>query len=365
MKIPVLLLSTYFFYESITGSLINLRLWIHTGTMRHCSRKRGASLLQNSSIYPTMNFYPLFLASRRSTGREDRYIKNLMTIIFGDKNLYTVFFFFFIFLIHRTGGISDWQRRAISRVTDRRLTPRYRMLQPQRDFILSPLSPRRLSTSLIHGRESFLNPVKGVYYPHFTHLKNCTRLGRSTGWSLGRQVRFRRSSLINYTSKEYRTRRRRTIITCGQYLFLFFRVAAGHSRKPAPPGLNEILLERYFHDGKSDEAPIDLAAQYIQQGRDHGIPSYTKWRQFCGLSDVTSFSDFLGTVSKEAIRRLDLVYRSATRFYPDEIINPMESTTDFDFLLLCWFFILFFFCIFSLQKRHRHWPRYRGVRWST
>lgn len=85
---------------------------------------------------------------------------------------------------------------------------------------------------------------------------------------------------------------------------------AGHSRKPVPPGLNEVLLGRYFHDGKSVEAPVDLAAQLIQRCRDHGLPSYTKWRMFCGLPNATTFDDLRSTISEEAIRRLSHVYGS-------------------------------------------------------
>lgn len=84
---------------------------------------------------------------------------------------------------------------------------------------------------------------------------------------------------------------------------------AGHSRKPLPPGLNEILLERYFHDGKSNDVAVDYAAQIIQQGRDHGLPSYVKWRTFCGLPDVTTFQDLKGTIAKDIIERLRLVYK--------------------------------------------------------
>ncbi|XP_046486712.1 peroxidase isoform X1 [Neodiprion pinetum] len=87
-------------------------------------------------------------------------------------------------------------------------------------------------------------------------------------------------------------------------------VTASHSRKPMPPGLNEIFLGRYFHDGKSSENPIDLVAQLIQRGRDHGLPPYTKWRTFCGMPDVSTFADLRGTISVEAIRRLRLIYGS-------------------------------------------------------
>lgn len=85
---------------------------------------------------------------------------------------------------------------------------------------------------------------------------------------------------------------------------------AGHSRKPSPPGLNEILLERYFHDGKSNDIAVDYAAQIIQQGRDHGLPPYVRWRRFCNLPDVANFESLRGTMTKDTIERLRNVYRN-------------------------------------------------------
>lgn len=84
---------------------------------------------------------------------------------------------------------------------------------------------------------------------------------------------------------------------------------AGHSRKPLPPGLNEILLERYFHDGKTNDIAVDYAAQIIQQGRDHGLPSYAKWRSFCDLPDLIDFYDLKDTMAKDTIEKLRIVYK--------------------------------------------------------
>ncbi|CAD5214675.1 unnamed protein product [Bursaphelenchus xylophilus] len=36
---------------------------------------------------------------------------------------------------------------------------------------------------------------------------------------------------------------------------------------------------------------LDLATMWIQMGRDHGIPPYTKWREHCGGSRIDSFDD--------------------------------------------------------------------------
>lgn len=114
---------------------------------------------------------------------------------------------------------------------------------------------------------------------------------------------------------------------------------AGHSRKPVPPGLNEILLGRYFHDGKSSQAPIDLAAQLIQQGRDHGLPSYARWRVFCGLPDASTFEDLRGTVSDEAIRRLRNTY------------GQVLPTTSYDHILclciLCHVWLTLLQCLYT------------------
>uniref|UniRef100_A0A7E4VCM2 Chorion peroxidase n=1 Tax=Panagrellus redivivus TaxID=6233 RepID=A0A7E4VCM2_PANRE len=57
------------------------------------------------------------------------------------------------------------------------------------------------------------------------------------------------------------------------------------------PGLHMSLeLREKFLRGTNDSG-IDLAALIIQMGRDHGVNSYSSWREYCGLSRPTDFVD--------------------------------------------------------------------------
>nr|XP_037271145.1 peroxidasin homolog isoform X3 [Rhipicephalus microplus] len=59
----------------------------------------------------------------------------------------------------------------------------------------------------------------------------------------------------------------------------------------------------------------DLASFNIQRGRDHGMPGYNKWRQFCNLSRAESFDDLSREIpSAELRRKLERLYKT-----PDNI----------------------------------------------
>lgn len=54
---------------------------------------------------------------------------------------------------------------------------------------------------------------------------------------------------------------------------------------------------------------LDLAAINIQRGRDHGLPSYTQWREPCGLSPIRDWNDLEKTVGPRSTRRIQQGYK--------------------------------------------------------
>ena len=64
----------------------------------------------------------------------------------------------------------------------------------------------------------------------------------------------------------------------------------------------------------------NLAALNIQRGRDHGIPSYTKFVEACFRRRVRSFNDFREIRNRKALRLLQEVYESV-----DNYIDPFPA----------------------------------------
>jgi peroxidase len=69
--------------------------------------------------------------------------------------------------------------------------------------------------------------------------------------------------------------------------------------------LHNHLFEDTFIPGKSS-----LGALNIQRGRDHGIPSYNRYRAFCGLNHARDFEDLSSNMDYETIRKLKEAYKS-------------------------------------------------------
>ncbi|KAJ9586071.1 hypothetical protein L9F63_020268, partial [Diploptera punctata] len=64
--------------------------------------------------------------------------------------------------------------------------------------------------------------------------------------------------------------------------------------------LNTELTEHLFEVAHA--VALDLAAINIQRGRDHGVPGYNAWRQFCNLSEAHTFDDLKHDISSQSVR---------------------------------------------------------------
>ncbi|XP_023315879.1 chorion peroxidase-like [Trichogramma pretiosum] len=61
---------------------------------------------------------------------------------------------------------------------------------------------------------------------------------------------------------------------------------------------------------KPSSCGLDLVSLNIQRGRDHGLPSYTKWREYCNLSVPASFNDLKSILDLESSNAISSLYES-------------------------------------------------------
>ena len=83
---------------------------------------------------------------------------------------------------------------------------------------------------------------------------------------------------------------------------------------------------------------MDRVAEILIQGRDHGLPSYVAWREFCGLSVVDNFTDLSDIISIPNIAILSTIYRLTFSPFSPEIpvpanFNQSGSPNEFDPIL--------------------------------
>jgi len=71
--------------------------------------------------------------------------------------------------------------------------------------------------------------------------------------------------------------------------------------------ISEAMTNKLFEDS-ADGYGLDLAAQLIQQGRDHGVAGYNEWRKFCGLERAANFRDLADVMAPTVVQALQRVY---------------------------------------------------------
>ena len=65
--------------------------------------------------------------------------------------------------------------------------------------------------------------------------------------------------------------------------------------------LSDELTEHLF--ALTRDVALDLASLNIQRSRDHGLPGYNKWREFCNLPVANTFDDLSNEISDSDLRR--------------------------------------------------------------
>ncbi|XP_029846026.3 peroxidasin homolog [Ixodes scapularis] len=89
-------------------------------------------------------------------------------------------------------------------------------------------------------------------------------------------------------------------------------VASAKLRK-ADQLLNSELTDHLFEPALI--VAQDLASFNIQRGRDHGLPGYNRWRQFCNLTRARNFHDLRHEITSDDLReKLERLYKT-----PDNI----------------------------------------------
>uniref|UniRef100_A0A2I3NF77 Thyroid peroxidase n=1 Tax=Papio anubis TaxID=9555 RepID=A0A2I3NF77_PAPAN len=63
--------------------------------------------------------------------------------------------------------------------------------------------------------------------------------------------------------------------------------------------MNEELTERLFV--LSNSSTLDLASINLQRGRDHGLPGYNEWREFCGLPRLETPADLSTAIASRSM----------------------------------------------------------------
>lgn len=94
-------------------------------------------------------------------------------------------------------------------------------------------------------------------------------------------------------------------------------VVRGMLREPAQemdPHISSVMTNSLFRGPDQPGPALDLAAQLVQQGRDHGLPPYADWVAFCGgeAARPRSFRDLEPRMGVAAAAALRSVYANVS-----------------------------------------------------
>jgi len=64
-----------------------------------------------------------------------------------------------------------------------------------------------------------------------------------------------------------------------------------------------------YNQNESAGHGLDLVAEIIQRGRDHGLPPYLQWRVECGLPNATEFKDLEKVWDSDAMDKIRATYK--------------------------------------------------------
>jgi len=70
------------------------------------------------------------------------------------------------------------------------------------------------------------------------------------------------------------------------------------------------VTNHLFARNNTNSIGLDLVALNIQRGRDHGIPSYIRFREACGFQPVRTFKDLVKDISNTDAKILETLYES-------------------------------------------------------
>ncbi|XP_050709012.1 heme peroxidase 2-like isoform X23 [Eriocheir sinensis] len=148
---------------------------------------------------------------------------------------------------------------------------------------------------LVHGR---LAQDQGC---RKEHIQNCThfRGGDEIHGTTGQKVKERPIASTFYAPFDLYKR--------GKFDEILEGMVSSHAQNE-DMAISEAMTSKMFEDAKTGVG-LDLAAQILQQGRDHGIAGYNRWRHLCGLPKAASFQGLSDVVAPENIKKLQGIYK--------------------------------------------------------